>query len=677
MIAPWMLYCVLCALGLSLAAVVAEQTLLSGRVPVRHVWTVAVLLSLAVPAVAYRVSSRPTATIVTVADDPAPAASTLADSPASASPAAAVQPTTQRWNWRSALTRADAPLAVAWLMLSTALIAHFLCGTIALAWMRQWWRRDTVQGVDVLVSEATGPALVGALSPAIVVPEWTLAMEAAQVGLMLRHEQEHRRARDGQLLTLAHFALIAMPWNVALWWQLMRLRVAVELDCDARVLRDADARSYGDLLLEVARPRRRLALMGATAFAERASQLERRIRAIGRRRGNASRRARLGAAAVGVVVVSAAWVAPRPPAPPRVSHQSLPTPVAKPAPRDSSVTPPQVRAVADVSPAPTKAAVMANAPTKQSQPSRIAADSAHNSALAASLNKVTDSAAVAETLTRRQVPGPTVIRTAGLPGTPTQEADSVFERLFNGITLTQDQAEKARELIDQLEAAQVAQMASTVRALLAAMPLRQAVQAHADSTLENLLTSESDKALLHSRFIPQVPGGRGRSGGGGGGVGAGAVTGGFVGDSVFINGGGRGARVGGGGRGAAPVVVGSAGMAGGGRVGGGGRGGAGNVMTEVEATDFVFHRYFDGIALTPQQEGDARTILTKMQADMRALAPPVPQRIIARVPFSNQVIMSPESAAAFAAILTNDADRATLQSRIRVEVVRTIEAPPR
>ncbi len=341
MIAPWMLYCVLCALGLSLAAVVAEQTLLSGRVPVRHVWTVAVLLSLAVPAVAYRVASRPTATVVAVADDPAPAASTLADSLAGTSPAAAVhgQPATPRWNWRSALTRADAPLAVAWLMLSAALIAHFLCGTIALAWMRQWWRRDTVQGVDVLVSEATGPALVGALSPAIVVPEWTLAMDAEQVALMLRHEQEHRRARDGQLLTLAHFALIAMPWNVALWWQLMRLRVAVELDCDARVLRDADARSYGDLLLEVARPRRRLALMGATAFAERASQLERRIRAIGQRRGSASRRARLGAAAVGVVVVSAAWVAPRPPAPPRASHPTLPAPVAKPAPHDSSVAP--------------------------------------------------------------------------------------------------------------------------------------------------------------------------------------------------------------------------------------------------------------------------------------------------------------------------------------------------
>jgi hypothetical protein len=146
---------------------------------------------------------------------------------------------------------------------------------------------------------------------------------------------------------------------------------------------------------------------------------------------------------------------------------------------------------------------------------------------------------------------------------------------------------------------------------------------------------------------------------------------------VFISGGGRGARVGGGGRGAAPVVVGTTGMAGGGRVGGGGRGGAGNVLREVNVTDFLFQRYFDGIALTPQQEGDARTILTKMQADMQALAPPVPQRFITRVPFSNQVVMSPESAAAFAAILSNDADRATLQSRIRVEVIRAIEAPPR
>src|SRR5262249_58279568 len=28
----------------------------------------------------------------------------------------------------------------------------------------------------------------------------------------------------------------ALPWNVALWWQRSRLRLAVEMDCDARVL---------------------------------------------------------------------------------------------------------------------------------------------------------------------------------------------------------------------------------------------------------------------------------------------------------------------------------------------------------------------------------------------------------------------------------------------------------
>ena len=266
-------------------------------------------------------------------------------------------------------------------------------------------------------------------------------------------------------------------------------------------------------------------------------------------------------------------------------------------------------------------------------------------------------------------------RPIGLAEVPVQGGDSIFGRLFNGITLTQDQETRARALIAQLEAAQLAQMANTVRALLAAVPLRQAIQAHADSTLENLLTNDADKALLHGRFASQVPGGRGRSGGGGGGVGAGAVSGGFVGDSVFISGGGRGARVGGGGRGAAPVVTGAA-IAGGGR--GGARGGGGGVLTEVAVTDLQFHRYFDGIALTPQQEGDARTILTKMQADLRAVTPPVPPAtIIARPPFSNQVVMSPESAAAFASILSNDADRATLQSHIRVEVVRTIEAPPR
>ena len=454
MIAAWMLYCVLCALGLSLAAVLAERALLLGRGPVRPVWIGAVLLSILVPAAAYRVASRPTSTIAEVRDGSAPPATTVLDSLATSTAGAASTSTTSipRRNWRAALAEADTPLAIAWLTLSSVLVAHFLFGTIALAWMRRWWRRETVQGVDVLVSEVTGPALVGALSPAIVVPAWTLAMDPSQVSLMLRHEQEHRRARDGQLLTAAHFALIAMPWNVALWWQLVRLRVAVELDCDARVLRDADARSYGDLLLEVARPRRRLMLMGATAFAERASQLERRIRAIGRRRSLASRRARLAVACIGVVVLSAAWVAPRPPAPVRTtSHRGEPAPIVNPSQRDSSATPVQrpatvaARSVATIVPA----GAVKKAPPPTSQPAAQKPDTVAHLAAPAPLARAHDSAAPSaeSTLVQRVVQAVNVVRQPLAHGSPAQGVDSIYGRLFAGITLTPDQDAKVRALI--------------------------------------------------------------------------------------------------------------------------------------------------------------------------------------------------------------------------------------
>jgi hypothetical protein len=44
-----------------------------------------------------------------------------------------------------------------------------------------------------------------------------------------------------------------MPWNPAVWWILSRLRLAVELDCDARVLRaGTPAGPYGSLLIDIA-----------------------------------------------------------------------------------------------------------------------------------------------------------------------------------------------------------------------------------------------------------------------------------------------------------------------------------------------------------------------------------------------------------------------------------------
>src|SRR5262249_13025835 len=145
------------------------------------------------------------------------------------------------FSWRSMLARSDRLLTTVWMGMTVAVIAYFAGGMLLLIWMRRRWRPQRILGVDVLVSQRTGPALVGAVSPAIVVPEWALEMDASQLSLMLRHEEEHRRVGDAQLLAAAQMVLMVMPWNVALWWQILRLRAAVELDCDARVLRSADA----------------------------------------------------------------------------------------------------------------------------------------------------------------------------------------------------------------------------------------------------------------------------------------------------------------------------------------------------------------------------------------------------------------------------------------------------
>jgi hypothetical protein len=54
-------------------------------------------------------------------------------------------------------------------------------------------------------------------------------------------------------LFVASLALVLMPWNLAMWWQLQRLCLAVEMDCDTRVVSAlGDAHAYGNLLLKVA-----------------------------------------------------------------------------------------------------------------------------------------------------------------------------------------------------------------------------------------------------------------------------------------------------------------------------------------------------------------------------------------------------------------------------------------
>lgn len=107
-----------------------------------------------------------------------------------------------------------------------------------------------VEGTSVLLTEAIGPATVGMYSPAILLPRWVLDLDNALLRLVLRHEREHLRARDPLLLLIGTLTVVLVPWHLPLWWSWRRLRLAIEVDCDARVLRaNPDVRRYAELLL--------------------------------------------------------------------------------------------------------------------------------------------------------------------------------------------------------------------------------------------------------------------------------------------------------------------------------------------------------------------------------------------------------------------------------------------
>lgn len=142
---------------------------------------------------------------------------------------------------------------------------------------RRRWRQALVEGTVLFVSEDAGPATVGLLRPRIVVPEWLLLAPRESLRLVLVHERSHVEARDPALWGLGLGMLILAPWNPFLWWQVRRLRLAIEVDCDRRVLSIGhDARRYARTLVDVSM--RRPAYLGGLPASPRSwSSVERRI----------------------------------------------------------------------------------------------------------------------------------------------------------------------------------------------------------------------------------------------------------------------------------------------------------------------------------------------------------------------------------------------------------------
>jgi bla regulator protein blaR1 len=269
----WMIYIMSVTLVLGAAALSAERIARLRRRDSRWTWTAAVALSLAMPVVVESISVRLPASFA----------------PADVAPVATLRNLTMEGlaPLRTLGARAtqgaldgswDAFIRSAWIATSLGMALALALGSLQIARRKRRWAGAVIDGTTVHVAPDVGPAVVGLIRPCIVVPSWLTTAPLSQQAAVMAHERSHCDARDPQLLAVALWVLVAMPWNLPLWWITRRLRRAIEIDCDARVLRDGhDARLYGETLLTVG-GRQSGFIPVVAAMSEPRSFLEQRIR---------------------------------------------------------------------------------------------------------------------------------------------------------------------------------------------------------------------------------------------------------------------------------------------------------------------------------------------------------------------------------------------------------------
>jgi TonB family protein len=411
-----MLYAVVVGLLIVPAAWLADRAASLRRVPRRWGWVVALGIALALPMAApLRDAARPDDVVTGIGG----AMSDQSGGTASWT-VVVVGVRDGLAGFGSVLASWDAWAATVWGASSAVVMIALVAGTATLRWRRRDWRPATASNTVVLVAQRTGPAVVGLVRPTIVLPAWALRLDDDDLALIVRHEREHIEAGDPWLVHAAAWALVVMPWNPAIWWMAARLRLAVELDCDARVVAHApnpssEIAKYGDVLLQVATRHERRMTVVAPAMFESTSSLSRRIATmcaspVGRRSTKAVI-AGIGAACL----IGAAFASPVPderelrPAVTRDRTEQEDAPATRVSPIASA---PIVATTPPAEPRPTRASA---APRPQTTPSVTPDRIAHEAAPATRVEPIASPAIVATTPSPE--PAPTRVSAAPRPQT--------------------------------------------------------------------------------------------------------------------------------------------------------------------------------------------------------------------------------------------------------------------
>lgn len=319
----WMLYAIVVGGLVAAAGLAVERGARGIGRPTRFIWFACLALAVVVPLALPSIRQAPLEDSVELTREP-----TASLGPMTVS---TIGPTIA--DRTIAVARAfDRPLQLVWLALSLWCLGRLVGAMISLRRNSRHWARHEIDGTPLFITGDVGPAVVAMPESRIVVPEWILSLDPGSLTTVIRHERQHMLAGDTWLVISSYLAVALVPWNPAVWFIRRRLRLALEVDCDARVLAD-DPRvdRYGSLLLAIAQHPRLASGLGAT-LTESTSDLERRIDAMTARPPKHPRlRAALSATLAALVLfVACSMPAPDSAVAPRAADPTIAGPIAAP-----------------------------------------------------------------------------------------------------------------------------------------------------------------------------------------------------------------------------------------------------------------------------------------------------------------------------------------------------------